>query len=141
VFLIFIHLEEYKKVELSAHQYLSVCLDVQASKLLQLSVKFPSFQEIYLDQVLADSSKPSSSYKRTLLTLHLFKSTSSFQKPRKTDSQTQQLPQPLSLVPHHSPSSKLIFFSMWSARLTAVCHFNPAEPRISAAPPDLPWAS
>ncbi|MEQ2253541.1 hypothetical protein ILYODFUR_033293, partial [Ilyodon furcidens] len=41
VFLIFIHLEEYKKVELSALQCLSVSLcgdfQVQASKLLQPS--------------------------------------------------------------------------------------------------------
>ncbi|XP_047217726.1 uncharacterized protein LOC124866100 isoform X2 [Girardinichthys multiradiatus] len=42
---------------------------LQVPALHPAKVKFPSSQGIYLDQVLADSSKPLSS-KRTLLTLH-----------------------------------------------------------------------
>ncbi|MED6238514.1 hypothetical protein ATANTOWER_023578 [Ataeniobius toweri] len=42
----------------------------QVPALHPAKVKFPSSQGIYLDQVLADSSKPLSSSKRTLLTLH-----------------------------------------------------------------------
>ncbi|MEQ2250060.1 hypothetical protein ILYODFUR_036001 [Ilyodon furcidens] len=43
---------------------------LQVPALHPAKVKFPSSQGIYLDQVLADSSKPLSSSKRTLLTLH-----------------------------------------------------------------------
>ncbi|MED6260843.1 hypothetical protein ATANTOWER_030124 [Ataeniobius toweri] len=42
----------------------------QVPALHPAKVKFPSSQGIYLDQVLADSSKPLSSSKLTLLTLH-----------------------------------------------------------------------
>ncbi|MEQ2246027.1 hypothetical protein ILYODFUR_034046, partial [Ilyodon furcidens] len=43
---------------------------LQVPALHPAKVKFPGSQGIYLDQVLADSSKPLSSSKRTLLTLH-----------------------------------------------------------------------
>ncbi|KAK5623116.1 hypothetical protein CRENBAI_019564 [Crenichthys baileyi] len=70
---------------------------LQVLALHPAKVKFPSSQGIYLDQVLADSSKPLSSSKRTLLTqptihhqlqrfslgnqIHRIKSSRSHQKP------------------------------------------------------------
>ncbi|MED6240706.1 hypothetical protein ATANTOWER_026321, partial [Ataeniobius toweri] len=64
-------------------------------------VKFPGSQGIYLDQVLADSSKPLSSFKRTLRTLHQL--TIHHQLPR-ISSDSAAVSQ-LSLTRRHSSSS------------------------------------
>ncbi|MEQ2301414.1 hypothetical protein AMECASPLE_035609 [Ameca splendens] len=75
--------------------------------------KFPSFQVIYLDRVLADSTKPASSF--NLFTIHI-------QPPETSpDSAAVSL---LSLTPHHSPSSKLIFISIWCLQPRFQFHYS-----------------
>ncbi|MEQ2308418.1 hypothetical protein AMECASPLE_028124 [Ameca splendens] len=74
---------------------------LQVPALHPAKVKFPGSQGIYLDQVLADSSKPLSSSKRTLLTLHQL--TIHHQLPR-ISSDSAAVSQ-LSLTRHHSSSS------------------------------------
>ncbi|MED6280506.1 hypothetical protein CHARACLAT_011567 [Characodon lateralis] len=126
------HLKEYKKVELSALQCLSVCLCGDFKSKPQSSCNFQpwlkvsacilpkskclSFQIIYLDQVQADSSKPSSSSKRILLTLHQL--TIHTQLPETSPVS------PLSLAPHHSPSSKLIFISICCFQSRLQFHYS-----------------
>ncbi|MEQ2273250.1 hypothetical protein XENORESO_001649 [Xenotaenia resolanae] len=104
---------------------------LQVPALHPAKVKFPGSQGIYLAQVLADSSKPLSSSKRTLLTLQLI--TIHFQL-LKTSPDSAAV-SPLSQAPHHplssnsppstsavsSPGSSILLFKM------NLLNFSPAS--------------
>ncbi|MED6244407.1 hypothetical protein ATANTOWER_008637, partial [Ataeniobius toweri] len=94
---------------------------LQVPALHPAKVKFPGSQGIYLDQVLADSSKPLSFSKRTLLTLHLI--TIHFQL-LKTSPDSAAV-SPLSQAPHHPVSSNSPPSTLsQSLRSFSICFLN-----------------